>query len=184
MRSMPARLLTADELLRLPRGRHRHELVRGALQTMSPAGQDHGWIALRFGRLLGAHVDTYRLGRAYGAETGFLLARGPDTVLAPDVAFVRRERLPSAPRRGYFHGAPDFTVEVRSPDDSRRQLAAKARAWLQHGCKLVVTVDPEARTAIIHRPHAEPEEIVANGTISGGDVVPGFELRLEDLFAE
>jgi len=184
MRSMPTRLVTADELERLPRGSHRYELVRGELHTMSPAGHDHDWVALRFGRFLGAHVDAHRLGRAYGAETGFLLRRNPDTVLAPDASFVRRERLGSVSRRGFFPGPPDLAVEVRSPDDSRRQLAAKARNWLDHGCKLVVTVDPEARTARIYRPNAPPAAIGSGGTIAGDDVVPGFELRLEDLFAE
>jgi Uma2 family endonuclease len=184
MRRMPARPVTADELLRLPRGRERHELVHGELRTMSPAGHEHGWIALRFGRLLGAHVDALALGRAYGAETGFLLRRDPDTVLAPDAAFVRKDRLAALPHRGYFPGAPDCAVEVRSPDDSPQRVAAKARTWRAHGCALVFTVDPESRSATVWRRDVAPVVVGASGTISAGDVVPGFTLRLSELFAE
>ena len=91
---------------------------------------------------------------------------------------------PGTESRGDLPGPPDFAVEVRSPGDSRPLVAAKAKDWLDHGCRMVVTVDPKARTAKVYRPNAEPEEIAANGTISAGDVVPGFELRLEDLFAQ
>jgi Uma2 family endonuclease len=151
---------------------------------MSPAGHEHGWIALRFGAFLMAHVTAQRLGRAYAADTGFMLQRNPDTVLAPDASFVRRERLASISPRGYFPGPPDLAVEVRSPDDSPRQLADKARDWIGHGCRMVVTIDPEARTATVYRPGREPRQIAATGTIPGDDVVPGFELGLAELFAE
>jgi Uma2 family endonuclease len=183
MRSMPTDLVTAEQLLHLPRGQELRELVRGRLRTMSPAGWRHGMVAARLHRLLAAHVARHALGETFVAEAGFLVARDPDTVLAPDVSFVAAARLASVAAAGFFPGAPDLAVEVRSPDDSRRQLADKARLWLEHGCRMVVVIDPAARTAAIHRPGAAAIEIDAAGAIAGGDVVPGLELRLADLFS-
>jgi Uma2 family endonuclease len=184
MRSMPARLVTAAELLRLPRGRQRHELRRGELRTMSPAGWRHGVVAARFLRLLAAHVARAGLGETLAAETGFLLARDPDTVLAPDVSFVRHERIAGISPRGFFPGPPDLAVEVRSPDESRQALADKARDWLAHGCPLVVTIDPESRSALVYRQDQAPLTVAEDATIDATDVVPGFSLPLAGLFAE
>ena len=98
--STAARLMTAEELIRLPRGRHRYELVKGELLTMSPGGEEHGAIIINLAAPLALHVKANNLGRVYGAETGFKLESEPDTVLAPDIAFIRRERL-GALSKGY-----------------------------------------------------------------------------------
>src|SRR5262245_10966670 len=105
------RLMTADELMRLPGDGQRHELVRGELRTMPPAGWEHGCESTEIAASLAPFVRRHGLGRVAGADTGFWLTRNPDTVRAPDVAFVRRERLPSGEAsRGYFPGAPDLAV--------------------------------------------------------------------------
>jgi len=184
MRRMPAPAFTADELLRLPRGRGRHELVHGELRTMSPAGPRHGKVAARFAKILMMHVDRLRLGDVYGADTGFLLARGPDTVMAPDVAFVAAARAHLAPETGYFPGPPDLAVEVRSPGDSPAEVAAKAQKWLAHGCGVVVAVDPASRTAVVWRRLEATRALCEQDTLDCGDVVPGFTLRLSELFAD
>ena len=183
MRGMPARAFTADELLRLPRNRGRHELVHGELRTMSPAGWQHGIVAAACTRLLANHVVEHGLGKVFAAETGFLIARDPDTVLAPDVAFVRSDRLPGAATGGFFPGAPDLAVEVRSPNDSAFDVEDKARAWLAHGCAMVVTIDPGARTAAVWRAGSPPRAVTTLGTIDAAEIVPGLRLRLADLFA-
>ena len=105
-------VFTADELLRLPSGRARYELVRGELRVMTPAGHLHGKVAMRVGQLLAAHVDANQLGIAYAAETGFVLSRDPDTVRAPDAAFVTAAHLASVSLspEGYFPGAPDLAI--------------------------------------------------------------------------
>lgn len=93
--------LTADELLGLPDDGLRHELVRGELRTMSPRGDEPGAIASQFHLSLGPYVHAHSLGRTYLADTGLRLTTDPDTVRAPDVAFVRRERVEAtAPLRG------------------------------------------------------------------------------------
>ena len=113
------KLMTADDLLRLPRGHGRHELVRGELRTMPPAGSDHGEEDSRISRLLSLlHVRANELGRVWLASRDSDWRPTPDTVRAPDVAFVRRDRVPArGAQRGYFEGAPDLAVEVISPND-------------------------------------------------------------------
>lgn len=94
--------MTAEELLHLPDDNMRHELIYGELTTLAPAGSEHGWIAMRFGSRLNSFVERHELGRVFAAESGFLLARQPDLVRAPDVAFVRRERVEAVGRTKHF----------------------------------------------------------------------------------
>ncbi|HEU4417445.1 MAG TPA: Uma2 family endonuclease, partial [Planctomycetota bacterium] len=116
-------------------------------------------------------------------ETGFLLARSPDTVLAPDLSFVCTERLPPARTRGYFPGPPDLAVEVRSPDDTRRKVHKKALSWLRHGARMVWVVDPMAESVTVYRGRDDVDELGEEDEAQGGDVVPGFCVRVRDLFA-
>src|SRR5436305_2103414 len=112
-------LLTADELEQMPDDDSlRTELDEGELITMPPAGEEHGYRGNRIAFLLTSFVSKHRLGRVYGADTGFRLA--PDTVRSPDVAFVRAERVKAIHSRGFAIGAPDLAVEVFSPSDSVR----------------------------------------------------------------
>jgi len=180
MRSMASRPITAAELEGVP---GRCDLVRGRLRTMSPAGPHHGRVATRIIRLLGNHVDERGLGGVYANDTGFLLERAPDTVLGPDVAFVRRDRLHLEPESGYFPGPPDLAVEVRSPGDSRRQVREKAKALIACGCRLVLTVDPLEGTVTVYRPEDTPRTFGRDACIDVSDIVEGFVLRVADAFA-
>src|SRR5689334_7358508 len=123
-------LLTADDLLRLPEDHLRHELVRGELRTMAPTGLEHGDITHELGWLLGQHVRAHHLGKVYAAETGYLIATDPDTVRAPDVSFIRQERLITPTPRGYGPFAPDLVAEVISPGDSYLEVDEKVQEWL------------------------------------------------------
>src|SRR4051794_26210352 len=115
-------LLTADQLFEMPDDGMRHELVRGELRTMPPAGAEHGWIAFNAARIVGNHVITNQLGWVFAAETGFRIFRDPDTVRAPDVAFVGAARFPEGrPPIRFAELAPDLIVEVVSPSDSANE---------------------------------------------------------------
>jgi Uma2 family endonuclease len=163
----------------------RCELVRGELVMMSPAGFDHGRIAWKLSLLVGRFVSDHGLGVMTAAETGFLLSRNPDTVRAPDVAFVRKERLRDAPRRGYFPGAPDLAVEVLSPDDSAAEVLAKVREWLSAGTGQVWIVDPGHRTISVHRGHGTEATIRTFGeqeTIAAAEPLAGLRFRVADVF--
>lgn len=161
------------------------ELVQGELVMMSPAGFEHGVITQRIAAFLHAYVSARRLGVVTAAETGFLLARSPDTVRAPDVAFVAESRLPRGSAAGFFDGAPDLAIEVLSPSDTRDQ-AARARAtakiadWLAAGCLEVWCVDPASRTATVHT--ASGVATVAGEADSfASQAVQGLAVRLADL---
>jgi Uma2 family endonuclease len=179
---MPAPgLLTADELLHARSPDKRVELVRGVLVVREPAGGRHGRIALNIALELGNHVRAHQLGAVYAAETGFTLARRPDTVRAPDVAFVRRDRVPTPEPIGFPEFAPDLVVEVLSPDDRPGSLLAKIADWLSAGTHLVWVIDPERRLARVYRQDGTERIITADETLDGEDVVPGFSCVLESI---
>jgi Uma2 family endonuclease len=177
-------LVTADELLRMPRGQLRRELVRGELREMTPAGYDHGRVAMRFGLRLAGYVEAHALGDVCAAETGFRIGTDPDTVRAPDVAFVRRERAEMFTEgSSFFHGAPDLAVEVVSPGDSFGEVEEKVFDWLDAGCRMVVVVNPRKRTATVYRSRSDIAVLTESDALDGGDVIPGWRLPIRELFA-
>ncbi|HEX6944471.1 MAG TPA: Uma2 family endonuclease [Gemmatimonadaceae bacterium] len=176
--SAPA-LLTAEELLRLNLPNKRTELVRGQLVVREPAGYLHGNIAMRIGSVIHQHVEANSLGEVFAAETGFTLARRPDTVRAPDVAFIRSARLPSPPPRGFAELAPDLAVEVLSPDDRPGEVLEKVGDWLNAGALLVWVVDPRRRIARVYRADGSETHVDDEGSLEGEELLPGFRLSLK-----
>jgi Uma2 family endonuclease len=185
MTNLPAeRLLTADDLMRLPDDGYQYELEEGRLIRMPPAGPLASIIAFTIGRLVGNFVAQHRLGIVGGADFGMILARDPDTVRAPDVAFYRSERLPATGIPStYWELAPDLAVEVLSPSDRRGKVLRKVSEYLDAGTPLVWVVDPQRRTAVVYRPEGEPTIVGADGVLDGEDVLPGFTLALADVWA-
>lgn len=178
--SAPA-LLTAEELLRLNLPNKRTELVRGVLVVREPAGYQHGDVAMRVGAAIHAFVEANALGRTFAAETGFTLARRPDTVRAPDVAFIGNERLPDPPPRGFAELAPDLAVEVLAPDDRAGEVLDKVADWLKAGARLVWVVDPIREIARVYRADGSEALLGEHDSLHGEDVLPGFELALGAL---
>jgi Uma2 family endonuclease len=176
--------VTAEELLRKPDNGFRYELVAGELRKMVPTGSEHGYVALRVASRLERHVDANALGRVYAAETGFRISSNPDTVRAPDAAFVSRERVEQAGRvEGYFPGAQDLAVEVNAPSDTHAQVTEKALAWLRAGSRMVLVVDPSGRTVTVYRSLDDIRILTSEVPIDGADVVPGWRLPIAELFA-
>ncbi|MGH7644888.1 MAG: Uma2 family endonuclease [Gemmatimonadales bacterium] len=179
---IPTGTVTAEELLRLDLPGKRAELVAGVLVVSEPPGYRHGEVAARLAKVLMDHIDARGLGRVLAAETGFKLASDPDTVRAPDVAFVRRERLPDPPPDGYAELAPDLVVEVLSPGDPPGRVLAKIGDWLDAGAQLVWVVDPKRRQARVYRADGRASLIPEAGVLDGEDVVPGFTCSLGAIF--
>lgn len=176
-------LMTADELLLLPDDGFRTELVRGELRRMSPASHQHGRLGIRVAGPLDRYVDENDLGVVFAAETGFRVASSPDTVLAPDVAFVRLERIEAVGNvEGYWPGAPDLAVEVISRHDLYTEVEEKVIAWLDAGVRMVVVVNPRKRTVTVYRSLSVITILTAHDSLDGGDVVPGWSLPLAAIF--
>jgi Uma2 family endonuclease len=175
------RLMTADELSSLPDDHMRHELVRGELRTMSPPNEEHTWLSAKLVISLGGHVVAHGLGRVY-TDLGCKLESAPDTVRAPDVAFIRQARISATPQPAYWPGAPDLVVEVISPNDRYSEVDEKVDLWLAHGAQMVLVLNPRWRTVLVHRPGQPPRLLAEGETLDGADVVPGWRLAIRDIF--
>ncbi len=184
MTATPTRLVTAEELWEMPRERTKYELSQGALIEMAPAAWNSGRFAGRVYAPMMAFVRSHDLGDCGVPESGFLLGRDPDTVREPDVWFLRKERLPdAAAARRFYEGAPDLAVEIASPSDRYLSLLRKVQEYLAAGTRLVWVLLPETETAAVYRPDGSHTLIPAGGTLSGEDVIPGFSLRLAEVFS-
>ena len=130
------RLITIEELEKMPQTDARVELVEGEIIKMPPAGHEHGEIAGNIFAAMHAFIRKNKLGKVYAAETGFILHRNPDTVRAPDAAFVTAERAKETEgNEGFFPGPPDLAVEVISPNDSDEDVEAKVLDYLRAGTR-------------------------------------------------
>lgn len=179
--TVDTRLMTADELLRLPDDGSRYELVEGELKKMSPSGADHSEIALLIGSSLVKHVRKNGLGTVYGADGGFLLQQDPDTVRAPDVGFVAAAR--SMRTSKFFPGAPDLAIEVMSPSDLASEVSFKTSQYLRAGTRAVVVVDPDKRIVYVHRAAGnDVHTTIVEDVLEVEDVVSGWKMPLGEIF--
>jgi len=183
MSVVSSKLITAEQLLEMG-DIGRCELIAGEIVHLSPASYDHGDIAMEIGALLRNFVRPRRLGKVLAAETGFRIRRNPDTVRAPDAAFVCSERIPKRGTKGFFDGEPDLAVEVLSPSDGKTDVANKVNDWLEAGAVSVWVVDPTAQTIAVHRSGAKTDRYGGKDMLDDEPTLPGFELSLEDLFSE
>jgi len=177
------RLLTAEEFFDLPDRGGRAELVQGEVIEMAPEGNESSAVGLMIGHLLMVHVLPRKAGVLSGAQGGFVLARNPDVVRAPDVAFVARARLPDGQvPRGFLELAPDLAVEVVSPSDRSADIEAKVADYLQAGTKLVWVVFPDRRRVRVQTTLAEARWLSAGDTLTGDPVLPGFSCAVSEIF--
>ena len=184
MSSTTTKLVTADELLMMLKDGFHYELVRGELKRMSPTGEEHGGVTMELAAPLHRYVKLNQLGRVYAAETGFKLESDPDTVRAPDIAFVRAERIQATGRvQGYGEGAPDLAVEVLSPGNTKREMAEKVEEYFAAGARLVWIVNPKSKTVTVYRSLTDIVTLTEKAMLDGGEVVPGFQIPVAEIFA-
>lgn len=170
-------------LFALPDDGMRRELVGGVVRVMEPTGFGHGMAAARIGALLHDHVAERGLGIALAAETGFVLTRDPDTVRAPDVAFVPRDRFEAiGDTERFWPEAPALAVEVVSPSDAFSAVEEKALMWLAHGTLLVLVADPRRRTITAYRSGRDVRVHTEDEVVDASSAVPGWSLRVADAF--
>ncbi len=178
-----AKPITAEEFLLMPDDGKRHELVEGELTELTPPpGWVHGKTQLNTGIVLREFVRPRRLGDVV-TETGFVISTDPDTVRAPDVAFVSAGRLPKGePPTGYLRLVPDIAVEVVSPSDTASEIRSRARMWLEAGCRLVWVVYPASRSVTVYRSMSDAVTLEADDVLDGAPVLDGFGVSVSDLF--
>ena len=175
--------VTAEELFEMPNTFVRRELVRGEVRTMAPAGNVHGRVAVNLTVPLGKHVQENNLGLVFAAETGFKIEEDPDTVRAPDVAFVRRGRVEEVGEvKGYWPGAPDLAAEVISPNDLYTEVEEKVSGWLEAGTRIVLIVNPRNGTVSVRRSGSDIVLLDEDSVLDAGDVIPGWSPPVRDIF--
>jgi Uma2 family endonuclease len=178
------KLITAEQLLRMPDTKY-YELVAGKLRKISPHGLLLGFVLGNLCGLLRKHVDRKKGEALLLGHCGFVLARNPDTVLAPDMAFISAERVAAHPfNDDYWPGAPDLAVEIHSIPVPPAVVREKAHAWIYAGARLVWEIDPEARTVTVYRPATDIVTLGEDAELDAEPLIPGFHCPIADLFAE
>lgn len=178
-------LITAEDVLRCDSPYRDCEIWDGTPMLREPSGGEAEFVAAEVVGPLREHVRARGLGWTFLSSQGFLVSRDPDRLLASDGAFVSRARLPRLPKRGFIELAPDFLIEVRSPDDTWETILQKCGVWVSHGAACVWAIDPFTRTIAEFRPARTP--VIHRdglGTATADPVLPGFSIALPDLFAE
>lgn len=160
------------------------ELVEGEIIEMPKPKRIHGVVTMRLALQIASFVDAHELGEVTVGDTGFVLERGEfgrDTVRGLDIAFVSKSRELGPPDFAWYEMGPDLAVEVISPSNKTSDTHLKVMQLLKAGARLVWLVYPENRTVVAHTP-AGATTLRENDMLSGGDVLPGFELRVSDIF--
>ena len=185
MQPMTARktwpLLTADRMAEDSRY-HDCELWDGMPMVKEASGGYSAFSGAQLAGLLWPHVRERNLGWVGGADVGFVLRRNPDRMLSPDAAFISFAKLAEPPRKGFAECVPDFVVEVRSPDQTWREIVAKGVIWSSHGVPVVWLLDPEMRTLVTMRPGEGPVELGPGDIVSAAPALPEFSVLVDDLF--
>jgi Uma2 family endonuclease len=180
------RFMTEDELLRMPDDGNRYELIEGELRQMPLTGYEHGRTTGNLHHLIGRHVRLNKLGDVLAAGTGFVVARtrdGRPTIIAPDIAFVARGRVPADSNTFKFiELTPDLIVETLSPTDRMVDVEEKIALWLRAGVRLAIVLDPASKSVTLHRPRKEITKLIGDAQLNLDDVIQGFSGKVSDIF--
>ncbi|MBA2595366.1 MAG: Uma2 family endonuclease [Chloroflexia bacterium] len=159
------------------------ELIDGELVLMTPAGLESSSLGLRIGRIVGNFVDAHDLGMMTGADGGYVLFPDRQTLRAPDVGFIQKDRIPPVEELSRFPRlAPDLAIEVLSPSDKMVDALSKVTMYLQAGVRIVWLIDPETMSITVFRPDAALAVLKEGDTLDGGDVLPGFSVPVAEIF--
>lgn len=178
------RIYTSDDLYAMGSDAP-FELIQGELVSVSPSSYKSNLVLSNLHLEIKLFVRAHRLGYVSIAEAGYLLEADPDSVVAPDIGFIaRKHMLDPIPARGFLPLRPDLAVEVISPSDERVDIARKQALYERVGVPLVWWIDPKTETATIHRSGKPVQYLDRTGQLDGGDILPGFTLKLSDIFDE
>jgi Uma2 family endonuclease len=158
------------------------ELIDGRFVFMSPAGARRGRMVARVSRVLSDLVEPRGLGVVLAGDVGFVLRRRPDAVRAPDVAFVRAERVASGLPAEFFEGPPDLAIEVMSPSDRWPDVERKAQEFIAAGATAVWVIDPEQKIARTYTRNGS-ELLREEDRLTCPALLGDFSLGLKDLLS-
>jgi Uma2 family endonuclease len=176
------KVFTADDLLTMPGD---YELIRGELREVSPSSLEPTVITINVSSALFSHVRAHRLGLITSADGGFTLFPDRQSVVAPDLGFIRRERIPASfDRQHFFPGPPDAALEVVSPSDSYNEVSEKVQLYLEAGVRLIWVAIPKRRVVEVYRPGQARRILTENDELDGEDVIPGFRMPIREVFAD
>jgi Uma2 family endonuclease len=178
-----AKPVTVEELWELRDEPYRLALIDGELHRMPGAGGTHGALQMFLGMHFGPFVYSRNLGKLFG-ETGFRLFPNRETTLFPDVAFVRAERVPVVEQEERFLNlVPDLAMEIESPSDYPKLREEKLTVYMDAGTACVWWFYPRTRSISVHRPGHDEVKLAPDDVLDGGVILPGFSIRVADLFA-
>jgi Uma2 family endonuclease len=176
-------LVTAKQFASLPSAQHPQELVAGHIIDMPSPQTPHGQVVFNLAFLLKTYLKQHDVGRAWGAESGLITSREPDSVRGMDAAFCSYARWPKeTPQRGYAEIAPELVIEVMSPEDRWPRVLKKITEYFDAGVLVVCTVDPELKTVQIHTDGSSARVLRVEDTFELPNILPGFSCRVSELF--
>jgi Uma2 family endonuclease len=183
--SVAERLMTLDEFSRLGGDGRMRELVCGRVVEMNPPGSLHGIVVIRIASLLDAYVQSHRLGRVLGGDSGVITRINPDSLRGADVAYLSYARAPKGTLAGktYFSVAPELVFEVLSPFDRWSDVLEKIAEYLHAGVLAVCVANPDDRTAQIFSSNNPVEKLTEDDDFAVSEILPGFQCRVADFFA-
>jgi Uma2 family endonuclease len=179
--SSPPSLITGEELAAMG-DVGRTELVKGEIIPLMPTGHPHGFYEVNLATFLNVFVRTHKLGRVLGGEVGIYTHRQPDTVRGVDVAFISHERLAQVQSKSFLDICPELIVEVMSPADTWSEVHEKLEEYFAVGAQLIWVVDPRRQRLHIYRSLTDLEILTDQDTLTGGEVLPGFQVPVVELF--
>jgi Uma2 family endonuclease len=178
------RVITGEDLARMG-DIGRCELIDGRIVRMNPTNPWHGQIEVRIAAALEAFVRPRKLGRVLAGEVGLYTRRQPDRVRGADVLFITNETFQRRTESlSFLDVAPELVVEVLSPEDRVVELNQKLREYFEIGVRLVWVIDPKARSVHVYSSPTEMREYGETEQLTGGGVLPGFEVSVASLFEE
>ena len=176
-----APLITGEELAAMG-NIGRTELVKGEIIHLMPTGHPHSFYEVNLATFLNVFVRTHKLGRVLGGEVGIYTHRQPDTVRGADVAFISHERLAQVQSKSFLDVCPELIVEVMSPDDTWSEVHEKLEEYFAVGAQLIWVVDPRRQRLHVYRSLTNLEILTAQDTLTGGEILPGFQVLVAELF--
>lgn len=157
------------------------ELIDGVL-VEKPMGYYESIVAMELVYILRRYLDSNPLGKILGPDGTLRILH--KQVRAADVAFLSWDRFPNRrlPKKPIPPLVPDLAIEILSKSNTKGEMKRKLRDYFDAGVRLVWLIDPPTRSAKSYTAADRFEPVPPNGTIDGGDVLPGFILSLQELF--